>query len=218
MWPAWLAADSAYGSAEHPAWLAHECGIEPHIPVFDKSQRSDGTFIRLASTYDHAADAHIWPAGKQLRQCQEVYRTPPPFVDEDGMMRHGASKCDCDACALKSRCYPNTSARKAPRSIHRGARQIARHICATSAPQRMLRQKISRLDRTLTDVPLRADNGLILTQRADVKLYGCRRSERMPQGIGRVGLLDHRYDSEVGWDLETLAVSGREDVRDVELS
>jgi hypothetical protein len=25
-------------------WLVHEHGIEPHIPVFDKSQRTDGTF------------------------------------------------------------------------------------------------------------------------------------------------------------------------------
>ena len=35
-----LAADSAYGSAENLAWLVHERGIEPHIPVFDKSQRT----------------------------------------------------------------------------------------------------------------------------------------------------------------------------------
>ena len=27
-------------------WLVHERGIEPHIPVFDKSERTDGTFSR----------------------------------------------------------------------------------------------------------------------------------------------------------------------------
>jgi hypothetical protein len=37
-----LAADSAYGSAEMLAWLVHERGIEPHIPVFDNSQRQTG--------------------------------------------------------------------------------------------------------------------------------------------------------------------------------
>lgn len=37
LWPARLAADSAFGSAENLAWLVHGCGIEPHIPVFDKS-------------------------------------------------------------------------------------------------------------------------------------------------------------------------------------
>jgi transposase len=37
LYPERLAADSAYGSAEMLAWLVHERGIEPHIPVFDKS-------------------------------------------------------------------------------------------------------------------------------------------------------------------------------------
>src|SRR4029077_12940869 len=38
LWPERLAADTAYGSAENLAWLVDERGIEPHIPVFDKSQ------------------------------------------------------------------------------------------------------------------------------------------------------------------------------------
>ena len=46
IWPERLAADTAYGSAEMLAWLVHEHGIEPHIPVFDKSARDDGTFSR----------------------------------------------------------------------------------------------------------------------------------------------------------------------------
>src|SRR5205085_5586923 len=40
------AADSAYGSAEMLGWLVNERAIEPHIPVFDKSARDDGTFSR----------------------------------------------------------------------------------------------------------------------------------------------------------------------------
>ena len=43
--------DSAYGSAEMLGWLVHEHGIEPHIPVFDKSERTDGTFEREGFTY-----------------------------------------------------------------------------------------------------------------------------------------------------------------------
>src|SRR5436190_12359981 len=39
-------------------------GIEPHIPVFDKSQRTDGAFSREDFTYDHASDAYRCPAGK----------------------------------------------------------------------------------------------------------------------------------------------------------
>ena len=44
LYPKRLAADAAYGSAENLAWLVHERGIEPHIPVFDHSQHRDGTF------------------------------------------------------------------------------------------------------------------------------------------------------------------------------
>src|SRR5689334_22841350 len=74
LWPERLAADAAYGSVENLAWLVHERGIEPHIPVFDKSQRTNGTFSRNDFTYDHERDCYICPAGKELRQRHKIYR------------------------------------------------------------------------------------------------------------------------------------------------
>jgi hypothetical protein len=68
-------------------------------PVFDKCGRRDGTFCRSAFTYDLGANAYICPAGTHLLQRRKVYRTPPPLVDADGMLRYRASKHDCDACA-----------------------------------------------------------------------------------------------------------------------
>ena len=128
LWPERLAADAAYGSAENLAWLVHERGIEPHIPVFDKSQRTDGTYSRDDFADDHQRDCYICPAGKELRQRQKIYRLPHPFVDENGMMRYRASKLDCDGCSLKPRCCPNAPARKILRSIHeRRSRSGARH-------------------------------------------------------------------------------------------
>ena len=147
LWPARLAADSAYGSAENLAWLVHERGIEPHVPVFDKSERRDGTFSRSDFTYDHKADAYTCPAGKQLKQRQKAYRAVRPLVDEDGMTRYRASKLDCDACALKPQCCPNTPARKIPRSIHEGARDMARDIATTEdyVTSRRQRKKVEML-------------------------------------------------------------------------
>ena len=133
LYPERLAADSAYGSAEMLGWLVHERAIEPHIPVFDKSRRDDGTFSRSDFKYDHERDLYICPGGKELRPRQKAYRVPRPLVDEDGMMRYRASKLDCDACALKPWCCPNTPARKIPRSIHEGARDMARDIATTDA-------------------------------------------------------------------------------------
>lgn len=165
LWPERLAADTAYGSAEMLNWLVHERGIEPHIPVFDKSQRQDGTFSRSDFAYDHAADAYTCPAGKRLRQRQKIFQAP--LADENGMLRYRASKFDCEACALKARCCPKAPARKLLRSIHEGARDMARDLARTDAYATSLRQRkkvemlfahlkrILRLDR----LRLRGPNG-----------------------------------------------------------
>ena len=87
-------------------WLVEERAIEPHISVFDKSGRSDGTFERADFTYDHRADVYVCPAGKTLRQFHRLassYKTPRGGVDAEGMMHYRASKRDCDVCPLKPR-------------------------------------------------------------------------------------------------------------------
>ena len=66
LYPARLLGDSAYGSAEMLGWLVYEHGIEPHVTVFDKSTRQDGTFSRDDFTYDPAGDVYSCPAGKML--------------------------------------------------------------------------------------------------------------------------------------------------------
>ena len=45
--PDLLVADTAYGSAPMLGWLVDEQGIDPYIPVIDKSERKDGTFLRF---------------------------------------------------------------------------------------------------------------------------------------------------------------------------
>ena len=76
MRPASLAADSAYGSAESLAWLVKHKGIVPHIPVFDKSNRTDGTFSRAAFVFDPEHDRYTCPAGKELVQFRRTYAIP----------------------------------------------------------------------------------------------------------------------------------------------
>ena len=46
LYPARLIGHTAYGTAEMLNSLVHERAIEPHIPVFDKPQRTDGIFSR----------------------------------------------------------------------------------------------------------------------------------------------------------------------------
>ena len=132
--PERLAGDSAYGSAEMLGWLVHEQGIEPHIPVLDKSARTDGSFSREDFTYDQKGDVYICPAGKMLT-CKGT------LVNDGATLLYRASKYDCDTCALKPRCCPTAPARKVPRSIHEGARNMARDIAKTEAYRTSRRQR-----------------------------------------------------------------------------
>jgi transposase len=145
--PARLAADTAYGSAEMLDWLVNKQQIAPHIPVIDKSSRHDGTFARSDFTYDPEGDLYRCPGGKELKQHRRAFRIDHPDVPPDETYRYRASKADCDACDLKSRCSPNTPARKVTRSIYEGARDLAREIAKTDAyvTSRRERKKVEML-------------------------------------------------------------------------
>ena len=140
LYPARLLGDSAYGSAEMLGWLADEHGIEPHVTVLDRSARLDGTFSRDDFTYDHVGDVYYCPGGKMLT-------TTGTRVNDDTTLLYRASKHDCAGCALKSRCCPNSPVRKVPRSIHEGARDMARVIARSCEGQvsRRLRKKVEML-------------------------------------------------------------------------
>jgi hypothetical protein len=125
LWPERLIADTGYGAAEMLNWLVHERAIEPHIPVFDKSKRTDGSFSREDFTYDHASDTYRCPAGKILQRYRRRFTTPRAG-SKDKLIRYRASMHDCGSCLLKPRCCPNAPARKVLRSIYEGAREIAK--------------------------------------------------------------------------------------------
>jgi transposase len=139
LYPARLLGDSAYGSAEMLGWLVYDHGIEPHVTVFDKSTRQDGTFSRDDFTYDHVGDVYSCPAGKMLT-------TTGSRVD-GATLRYRASKYDCQACRLKPRCCPKEPARYIPRSIYEGARDMARQIASSweGRTARRLRKKVEML-------------------------------------------------------------------------
>jgi IS5 family transposase len=140
LYPARLLGDSAYGSAEMLGWLVYEQGIEPHVTVFDKSARQDGTFSRDDFTYDHGGDVYYCPGGKMLT-------TTGSLINDGATLRYRASKYDCEACHLKPRCCPKEPARYVPRSIYEGARDMARQIARSSEGRiaRRLRKKVEML-------------------------------------------------------------------------
>ena len=141
LYPARLVGDTGYGNAEMLGWLVYEHGIEPHIPVFDKSQRRDDTFSRSDFSYDHSKDAYRCPGGKWLHQYRRAFKQARDTICADGMRRYRASKHDCDTCQFKSRCVPKEPARKILRSVFEGARDMARDITKTDAYAVSMRQR-----------------------------------------------------------------------------
>ena len=79
LWIAYrLIADTGYGSAAMLGWLVQEKGIEPHIPVFDKSKRTDGTFSRSDFAYDDERNLYVCPGGKELRHYRRQFKRARP--------------------------------------------------------------------------------------------------------------------------------------------
>lgn len=147
LYPERLVGDTGYGNAKMLGWLVYEHGIEPHIPVMDKSTRRDDTFSRTDFEFHQGKNAHLCPAGKWLHHYRRPYKTPRAGADAEGMVRYRASKHDCEACALKQRCVPKEPARKVTRTIEEGARDMARDIAKTDAyvVSRCQRKKVEML-------------------------------------------------------------------------
>ncbi len=122
--PKYLAGDVAYGTGEMLGWLV-ERKIDPHIPVWDKGERDDGTFSRSDFLYDKERDLYVCPGGKILKTTGRLHA--------DNTYRYIASKYDCDACALKPKCCPNSPARRVPRDPNEAARDYTRDLMETKA-------------------------------------------------------------------------------------
>ena len=139
--PQRLSADSAYGSAEILAWMVDEKNIAPHVPVWDKGERKDGTFSRSDFLFDAVSNTYTCPGGKILQQYRRPFTIPRAGVTKDKMRLYRASQSDCEACALKARCCPGQLRRKVPRSVHEEARDVARGLAGTPDYLRSRRER-----------------------------------------------------------------------------
>src|SRR5438045_4091829 len=131
--PERLVGDTAYGAAAMLNWLVEEKGIAPHIPVFDKSKRDDGTFSRSDFQYDPANDLYHCPGGKRLGTSGTIH--------EGKTLLTRASKLDCNVCPLKSQCCPKEPSRKIPRDIHENARDVARSLAGADGFEQSRRER-----------------------------------------------------------------------------
>ena len=129
--PKRLAADTAYGSGKTLKSLM-ERGIEPHIPVWDKSNETKGKYTKADFTYDQDRDLYICPGDKHL--------TCTGRVDQGRILPYRASARDCTRCALKPRCT-SAPARKVSRDIDEDVRDRVRALAKTEAFKQSRRER-----------------------------------------------------------------------------
>jgi len=126
--PQRLAGDCAYGTAEILNWIVSEKKIAPHVALFDKSERSDGTFSLSDFHFDPTADSYTCPAGKRLLQYRRHFTNLRTGVTKQQRRIYRASRKDCSVCPLKEKCCPGVPARKVSISVHEAARDVVRSL------------------------------------------------------------------------------------------
>jgi len=124
--PRRLAGDTAYGAVRLLKWLVDR-NIAPHIPVWDKSARSDGTFSRADFVFDRKRNVYVCPGGAEL--------TSTGNIDQGHIVYYRASKRDCSGCSLKSKCT-TAVVRKITRDLNEDVRDHVRALANTEAFQR----------------------------------------------------------------------------------
>ena len=93
--PKRLIGDTAYGTAEMVAWMIEEKAIEPHVPLWEKGERDDGTFGRSDFIFDTASNTFTCPGGKRLHQYRRNFARERSGVTKANTRIYRASQVDC---------------------------------------------------------------------------------------------------------------------------
>jgi hypothetical protein len=106
--------------------------ITPHVPVWDKAARYDGTFSRAEFAFDQERNVYICPGGKEL--------TSTGTIDQGHIVYYRANKHDCSACSLKPRCT-TAPMRKITRDLNEDVRDRVRALANTEAFRQSRRER-----------------------------------------------------------------------------
>ena len=139
--PTRLVGDTNYGSAPMLEWMVNVKGIEPHIPVWEKAERDDGTLSRSDFLWDEATDEYRCPEGQPLKGNWRPFKTPRMHITKADQIIYCSSKKHCTSCPMKPQCCPNAPIRTVPRSIYEPARDKACAIGNTDAYKQSRRER-----------------------------------------------------------------------------
>ena len=74
--PQRLIGDTAYGTGPMLEWMVEDKDIEPHVPVWEKFRRTDGTFLVSDFKWDEQANEYRCPRGEPLRSDWRAFSKP----------------------------------------------------------------------------------------------------------------------------------------------
>ena len=100
--PKRLIGDTAYGTAEILGWMVDEKQIEPHVPVWDKTQRDDETLSSSDFQWDEQADEYRCPQGRVLRSQWRPFKNLRTHVTKADTIIYRSSQADCATCPMKA--------------------------------------------------------------------------------------------------------------------
>ena len=129
--PQKLVGDSVYGAVRLLRALVDR-KITPHVPVWDKSARHDGTFSRADFVFDQERNVYICPGGAEL--------TSTGNVDQGHIIHYRANKHDCSTCLLKPKCT-TAPMRKVTRDVNEDVRDRVRALANTEAFRQSRRER-----------------------------------------------------------------------------
>jgi len=145
--PQRLVGDTAYGTAPMLGWMVKDKDIAPHVPVWDRSERKDGTLSSSEFAWDAQANEYRCPQGHALLSDRRQFSKPRSRITKAGTILYSASQHDCMDCPIKPHCCPNVPHRRIMRSMHESSRDVARALAATPeyAQSRRDRKKVEML-------------------------------------------------------------------------
>ena len=94
--PERLIGDMAYGAAPSSGLVGRtRKRIAPHMPVWDKTQRDDGTLSSSDFQWDEQADEYRCPQGQGTAEQWRTFKNPRTHITKAGTIIYRASQSDC---------------------------------------------------------------------------------------------------------------------------
>jgi hypothetical protein len=119
------------------AWMVEEKNIEPHVPVWDKTERKNDSFFSSNDFHwNEEAEEYRCPAGNALRSEWRAFKNERSHVTKANTIIFRSRQTDCVACPMEAKCCLNTAFRRSlaaslkPLVMWLGASPRRRHISA----------------------------------------------------------------------------------------